>query len=567
MRATRGAIAAMLLAILIGVSACSGGDAAPARGSGLVASYGFNESDATGLRFGDFSGRRNGAVGHNVRRVPGRFGRGVAFNGASSWLNVRHRPSLDLTGSLTLEAWVKPQPGTKTRTILAKLGPGANAYALHGATFGGGAGGEVDAGGARELASSDDLPFGRWSHVALTYDGSTLRFYRDGQEAATASVRGPIAMTPGPLRIGGNFIGGGWFKGVIDEVRIYNRALTAAEVRRDMRRSAGGVVSRPRPGAAPAPATVSAARPGPFAFGVVSTTSVNHIDDARNVGARITRIEFPIGTSTSAMREFVDRSARDGVEVILLAGFHGRVPSRADARSLAVWAREFGPGGTFWNGRSDGAYASRYIEFGNETGYSYQGTQDQGGDYARRARDAYAAITAANPRVGLLIQADDGGRRDASPWIDDMFNAVPDIGNIAAGWVLHPYGPPESWQPRLDYVLAETASRGAPDNVPIFITEWGLATDNGNNLSDNYDWPTNMTYAQAGAALTSTVRAMRARAAGRIRVFLYFTARDQKPPGTTNDREAYFGVLKADRSDKGALTAAVRAFTAKYPAH
>ena len=91
---------------------------------------------------------------------------------------------------------------------------------------------------------------------------------------------GRIKRSGGPLRIGGNSVGGDWFKGVIDEVRIYRRALSGKEILRDMRRR----VSRPR-ATAPAPATPAPPTgPGPFSFGIVSTRGVEHIDDVRRLG-------------------------------------------------------------------------------------------------------------------------------------------------------------------------------------------------------------------------------------------------------------------------------------------
>jgi hypothetical protein len=297
----------------------------------------------------------------------------------------------------------------------------------------------------------------------------------------------------------------------------------------------------------------------------VTTRGVEHIDDARRLGARNTRIHFEIGTPTSSMREFVDRAARQGVEVILLAAFNGRVPSADEARGLGAWAAEFGPGGTFWNGRADGAYAVRYIEFGNETSYAHQGTSGQGGAYALRARDAIEAIKAANPRVGLLVQADDAGI-NPSPWVRDMHAAVPNLGHLAAGWTVHPYGPRARWERKLANTIAQTAAVGWPP-LQLFMTEWGIASDDGRSLSDNYTWPTNMTYQQTADAVTREVADMNARFPGRLATLLWYFIRDHAAPGTSSDREVYFGAVKQDRSDKGALTAAIRALTARYPAH
>ncbi|MGE0028956.1 MAG: LamG domain-containing protein [Thermoleophilia bacterium] len=535
--------------------------AAPAKG--LVASYAFGEGARAGKVFGDSSGKRNAATGE-ARRVSGRYGRGAYFNGLGPGLVVRDDPSLDVSRALTVEAWVKPQLGSGVRVVVAKLGKGARpAYALYSATRGGGAGGLVDAGGGTRARADDDLPLGKWSHVALTYDGTTVRFFRNGKQTAAARASGHVRKTLGSLVIGGGIRGAGRFKGVIDEVRVYNRALTSAEIARGMRRAVGAPAApKPAP-STPAPAP---ARPGPLSFGIVSTRGISHVDDVAKAGAHITRIEFAIGTPVADMREFIARAASQKVEVVILAGFPNRIPSAEEARSLAAWAAEYGPGGNFWKNRSDGAYASRYIEFGNESSYPYMGTMDRGGEYAQRARDASQAIAAANPRVGLLVQADDAGSGAQNPWIKDMFAAVPNLGTFAAGWTIHPYGPRSSWESRIQFLIDQTRARGAPD-LPIFITEWGLATDNGNNLSDNYHWPTDMTYSDAAGTLTSTFEAMNARFPGRLAVFLYYFVRDSAKIGASSDREDYFGVWTVDGSPKGALTDAAKQLAAEYPAH
>ena len=73
-----------------------------------------------------------------------------------------------------------------------------------------------------------------WTHLAATYDGANLRLYVNGTQAATRSPRRLDPHLDRRLRIGGNTIWGEWFTGLIDEVRVYNRALTAAEIQADM---------------------------------------------------------------------------------------------------------------------------------------------------------------------------------------------------------------------------------------------------------------------------------------------------------------------------------------------
>jgi hypothetical protein len=94
-------------------------------------------------------------------------------------------------------------------------------------------------------------PVNRWSHLALTYDGARLRLFLDGTQVSSRTATGTIRMTTDPLWIGGNHPYGEYFRGVIDEVRVYDRALSPAEVRAEMSRPipsegidhAGGLVA------------------------------------------------------------------------------------------------------------------------------------------------------------------------------------------------------------------------------------------------------------------------------------------------------------------------------------
>src|SRR5262249_43959899 len=72
-----------------------------------------------------------------------------------------------------------------------------------------------------------------WSFLALTYDGRRMRLYVNARLVATRTVRGPLSTGRGPLRFGGNAVWSEFFKGRLDELRLYDRALTAAELRAD----------------------------------------------------------------------------------------------------------------------------------------------------------------------------------------------------------------------------------------------------------------------------------------------------------------------------------------------
>ena len=307
-----------------------------------------------------------------------------------------------------------------------------------------------------------------------------------------------------------------------------------------------------------------------FSPGIVS--SADHALSALaagTLGANLVRVEFDIDTPVSAMRTTIDQLARAGARPLLLAGFEGRIPTEAEAQNLARWAAAFGPGGSFWVGRRDWQLAVQQIEFGNETSYSYQyGDSYADASYANRAEQyatrfaqARAAIAMTGREVGLLAQADDGGS-GSSNWVDHMFRAVPNLGNLVGGWSVHPYGPRSRWEPKIDRLIASTAAHGAPASIPIDVTEYGITSDNGANLSGNSDgWPTNFTYAQAAAALDQTIAAMRLDPSlgPRLRDFMIYAAHDLRAQGTTQDREQHFGVLQNNLAGKGAYSTEVRA--------
>ena len=83
------------------------------------------------------------------------------------------------------------------------------------------------------VAESGDVRLGTWFHVAAVYDGRTMRLFKDGKEVGATSKTGEIAIDPKvAVWIGDNppATGSRPFQGKMDDVRIYCRALTSAEI-------------------------------------------------------------------------------------------------------------------------------------------------------------------------------------------------------------------------------------------------------------------------------------------------------------------------------------------------
>jgi chitodextrinase len=207
----------------------------------LVAAYSFN--DGSGSVLVDTSGRGNsGTINGAVWTSSGKFGGALSFNG-SARVVVPDSPTLHLTTAVTLEAWVKPSNVSSAwRDIVYK---GNDNYYLEGTSQNGGrpaAGIAVTGSSSQSLYGSSALQANVWTHLAQSYDGSTLRLYVNGTQVASASITGTLVTSSYPLEIGGDSIFGQFFEGVIDEVRVFNVARTPTQIQSDMNTPVGASV-------------------------------------------------------------------------------------------------------------------------------------------------------------------------------------------------------------------------------------------------------------------------------------------------------------------------------------
>ncbi len=167
----------------------------------------------------------------------------LSFDGGD-FVQVASSPSLNLRTNLTLEAWVFAD------------GPPANQQGIMG-TWDDNSGGFRTflfwvQGGRMEFLLAPSFarprdtvafPVDRWVHVAATYDGSTARLYRDGTNVSSVPVTGLVATNARPFLIGrteGGSNGPDFWRGRMDEVRVWSRALTEEEIRAGMTQAARG---------------------------------------------------------------------------------------------------------------------------------------------------------------------------------------------------------------------------------------------------------------------------------------------------------------------------------------
>ena len=257
-----------LVILAVALAGAGGAQRSHAAGAGPVAAYGFNEGSGATLR--DLSGNGNNGVISGASWTTGHSGGALSFNGLNSSVTVPNSASLAPSAAVTVEAWVRPSTNASWRTVALKTqNAGALSYALYSSSDTGPAS-MVYTSAERGAAAPSGLSTTRWSHLTAVYDGSGTRIYVNGKLIATTAARGSIAESGGALKIGGNAIWGEWFKGKIDELRIYARALSAAEVQSDMNTP----VSSSTP-VSPPPSSDTTPPSAPSNFHVTSSTGTS----------------------------------------------------------------------------------------------------------------------------------------------------------------------------------------------------------------------------------------------------------------------------------------------------
>jgi len=197
---------------------------------GVVAWWRFDEKPGTPVAL-DYSGRRLGGLLHDIRRTQGYRGQALECRGGA--VTVPATPRLE-TGEITIECRIWTAKGDQNdRWILNRIRGGATdaGYRL-GLTKGRPCWAVPLASWSHHLVASKALPLNRWVHLAATADGRNIRLYMDGEEIATMKRPGPVKPTDAPLVLGNFAVNHrAFFRGKLDEVRIWDRALSPEEIR------------------------------------------------------------------------------------------------------------------------------------------------------------------------------------------------------------------------------------------------------------------------------------------------------------------------------------------------
>jgi hypothetical protein len=198
-----------------------------------VLAYGFEEG--MGTTTADVSGNAHpGTLVGATWTTTGKYGRAVVLNGSAQYVRV-DAPNAP-TGNFSWMVWVNPTIVTGWRGLLEIQTSASAGIEL-----------ALDAGrpqvwsnGLLRLTAGASLPVNAWSHVAITRAGNTLTVYVNGLSVGTATEPAAFNWATCPFLLGADADSGcagllnGHFGGQLDEFRLYNRALSQAEVQAAM---------------------------------------------------------------------------------------------------------------------------------------------------------------------------------------------------------------------------------------------------------------------------------------------------------------------------------------------
>ena len=169
--------------------------------------------------------------------VDGKFGKALRFDGVDDFVSVGDAPELRLLNGGTIMAWIYLEgqgASVWPRIICKELQTGSNGGYHMPIDWNGGRLLRFVIDGGAGTSVGDPLELKTWYHVAVAFDGEKVRFYTNGKRVEEVPQEKPTPDTQAEMRIGNSPVGVRPFQGIIDEVRIWSRALDDDEISEQM---------------------------------------------------------------------------------------------------------------------------------------------------------------------------------------------------------------------------------------------------------------------------------------------------------------------------------------------
>ncbi len=323
----------------------------------LVAYWPFEEG--TGTRAEDVSfNNSKGTLTNGPTWVTGKNGKAVFFDGVDDYIDIGNTTAVAPPNAITITAWIKATTTTVTQSIIDDDNGGTIGY-----FFRVGSTGKLSARlTATTITGNTTLQPNTWYHVALVYDGANVYVYLNGISDATPVARtGSITYSGASKAIGKRPASGAQFNGTIDEVRMYDRGLSASEIYSLYAGSKAVIVGKSKP------ERLSNGLIGYWTFDGNKIAGVTAYDSSTsgNNGTLTNRPTPTIGKVGQALR-------LDGTDdYVTLGGSSIYSFERTDSFSISVWVYKdviTNPMGIFSKQNTTaGQFTGYNLSFGNGT--------------------------------------------------------------------------------------------------------------------------------------------------------------------------------------------------------
>ena len=200
----------------------------------------------------DYTGANHGILEGSISFVPGMVGFAFHFDSNDDRIRIPHSSSMNQTNEITVDFWMKaPFQSLDPFVVVDKShgGGDGSGWVFQGSGTNGQLGFIIGT-GTGQPGCVPDTPFffgiftaanvtdDLWHHIAGTFDGQKLRIYVDGQLSNERTLSGPVTIEPNtrPLNVGwwnggaGCSGSGRFFRGSIDELELFDRALSQPEI-------------------------------------------------------------------------------------------------------------------------------------------------------------------------------------------------------------------------------------------------------------------------------------------------------------------------------------------------
>lgn len=201
----------------------------PPLSNGLISYWRMDESSGQGV--GDYTGTNNGTAIGTTIDTTGKVGYSRSFTGTGNYITIPYNQSLNTTASFSLSVWIKPTQTSGSGFIFGRGKDQAGEYRLR--QSGRSIMFQMNSSGWWSHTSSLALNIGVWNHAVVVFDYQTqnIRMYINGVQVLSETETHNLPANTLTAVIGADGINlADWFSGGIDEVGLWNRALSTGEI-------------------------------------------------------------------------------------------------------------------------------------------------------------------------------------------------------------------------------------------------------------------------------------------------------------------------------------------------